>query len=643
MQIRKIVLYSHKGKVREVKFNINAINIITGGSKRGKSAVIDIIDYCLGSSKCNVAEGIISNTVSWFGVLLWFPGSEIFIARRNPPPGTSITDDAYFEEINQIDVLPTFPITPNSTISAIKKVLDDRLGLGDALEEESLFSASSIGSSNIRQAIRYCFQAQGEIANKDVLFNKQTDSHIARYIKDNLPFFLGAVEHALVSLMSQYRMEKRNLKSLERNYAELKSIEGQSTSRAVSLLSEAMSVGLLPSTNKIPEELDEIVDILFSVKEWKPVEARQSNLKKYLELEENLKILRETLHSLEEQEIVARQFIRDQDGYEEELRHQDFRLDSIELYNLSALNDHQCPVCQQYSESSLTIPSSLRESVESLNLSLENLVVKKPKLNQFLTTVADKTETVKSEISMLESQLSGIKDSSEELTGIENINIRAALTKGKIELWLDSLKGFGKSNNLLMKLAESRSKEAALSEKVLAMDVDERLKSILNRLNSKVTALARKFGLEHSENPIRIDLKSLTIIVDGKDRPIPLSRIGSGENWLGYHLSALLALHSQFIETNRPVPRFLVLDQPSQVYYPEDQDHLLQGDISKIAKKAEIEKVFQIVFDFFEKIGGPFQLIILEQASSSSDVFQKSIIENWRIEGKALIPDDWIN
>jgi len=45
---------------------------------------------------------------------------------------------------------------------------------------------------------------------------------------------------------------------------------------------------------------------------------------------------------------------------------------------------------------------------------------------------------------------------------------------------------------------------------------------------------------------------------------------GSGENLLGYHLITLCALHEYFVKNKRPVPGFLIIDQPSQVYFPKN-------------------------------------------------------------------------
>lgn len=62
--ISRILIFNSKGEKREVKLT-NGVNIITGDSKTGKSALVEIIDYCLCSSRCTIPKGKITD----FGVL----------------------------------------------------------------------------------------------------------------------------------------------------------------------------------------------------------------------------------------------------------------------------------------------------------------------------------------------------------------------------------------------------------------------------------------------------------------------------------------------------------------------------------------------------------------------------------------------
>lgn len=62
-------------------FRTHGLNIITGKSKTGKSAIIDIVDYCLGRGSFNVAEGTIRKKVACFGLHISKGTDEVIIAR----------------------------------------------------------------------------------------------------------------------------------------------------------------------------------------------------------------------------------------------------------------------------------------------------------------------------------------------------------------------------------------------------------------------------------------------------------------------------------------------------------------------------------------------------------------------------------
>ena len=98
-QIRNIVLYGKKeGQIRSIDFKTDAVNIIVGEKQTGKSALIPIVDYCLGSRECNVPIGVISETVEWYAIKILSSSGEIFIARKNPKlQNKNSSEDIYIE------------------------------------------------------------------------------------------------------------------------------------------------------------------------------------------------------------------------------------------------------------------------------------------------------------------------------------------------------------------------------------------------------------------------------------------------------------------------------------------------------------------------------------------------------------------
>lgn len=93
LQIASLVIYNHGGERREITLHPGQLNILTGASKTGKSAIIDIIDYVTGRSECYVADGVIRKCTQWYGILFQLNDSQIFIARRNPDAGTQSHGD----------------------------------------------------------------------------------------------------------------------------------------------------------------------------------------------------------------------------------------------------------------------------------------------------------------------------------------------------------------------------------------------------------------------------------------------------------------------------------------------------------------------------------------------------------------------
>jgi hypothetical protein len=135
--------------------------------------------------------------------------------------------------------------------------------------------------------------------------------------------------------------------------------------------------------------------------------------------------------------------------------------------------------------------------------------------------------------------------------------------------------------------------------------------------------------LEHAHFPLRLDLKKLTVIADGNNGPIPMENMGSGKNWVGYHLIVLFALHSWFVSQDRPVPRFIFIDQPSQVYFPEDSDWDKKEKVSEDLQK--VKQMYQLSYDLVKQLEGRFQIIITDHANINESWFQDCIVERWKM------------
>jgi hypothetical protein len=104
----------------------------------------------------------------------------------------------------------------------------------------------------------------------------------------------------------------------------------------------------------------------------------------------------------------------------------------------------------------------------------------------------------------------------------------------------------------------------------------------------------------------------------------------------------VLALHTWFADRERPVPSFLLLDQPSQAHFSPDavpRDGIAQDKID--SDRRAVKRLYGLIFDVVEVLNGKLQVIVTDHPDFSDDArFQRSLRERWR-DGVKLVPEDW--
>lgn len=130
MQIRSIILYNRAGAIREVSLKPGAVNIVTGRSLTGKSAIIDIVDYCMGRSTFNIPEGVIRDSVAWYAVVFRFgDNTEVLVAKPAPKENAASQSQVYYEVGTSLTAPPLSRLIPNSNDEAVVKELSKRVGI----------------------------------------------------------------------------------------------------------------------------------------------------------------------------------------------------------------------------------------------------------------------------------------------------------------------------------------------------------------------------------------------------------------------------------------------------------------------------------------------------------------------------------
>lgn len=643
MQILEIVLYSHKGQKRVINLEPGKVNIITGSSGTGKSALIEIVEYCLGRGKCLVPEGIIRDTVSWYGVRLKFEKDEVFIGRANPEK-TALTASAAYLETGSTVSSPDNTPEANTTNAAISDFLTQKLGISPNIHTPPLGQTRDPLQASIKHSLFYSFQQQDEIASKKNLFHRQSEEYMKQTIKDTLPYFLGAIQEDRLALEQELARSKRELKKAKQILAEAELLQGEGTSRAISLLAEARQVGLLHK-GIINQNLSlpELTQVLKNISlEWRPDETGFPGAEELTQLQIKLHKVRIEYNEKTESIRAAQTFVSEANGYVAEMQQQEFRLESIGLFNTDNHDVNTCPLCSTQLENSIPGVSSINRSLQRVRGNLDAAVKEQPRLREYIEKLQLEQEELFQAIQNLMQEIDGALREREAAKQIRDLNVRRSRIVGRISLWLESVNMEDNIRNYKQTVDRVQQKVTLLESQLDEDNKQERLHSILNRIGRQMTLWAETLELEHKGDPVRFDLTNVTVVIDRQERPITLERMGSGQNWVAYHLLVHLALHTFFITNKRPVPQFLFLDQPTQVYYPSENDSELNGSLHNLVDedKLAVKRMFDLLFEAVELLSPNFQVIITDHADLLDDKFQTAIVERWR--GSALIPEDWI-
>lgn len=636
MQIRELVLYGYNGKVRHLPFALGQVNIITGRSKSGKSVVGDIIDYCLGGDSCNIADGVVRDNVAWYGLLLQFEHERVFVARKNPDKGQQTTGVCYIDIGEKIEAPDNCDFSSNTNVSGIEESLTRRIGISENLNTPPEGQSRLPLAANIRHALYYCFQGQDEIAAKNFLFHHQSDDFITQAIKDTIPYFLGAISEEALTLENERSILKRKLTLEKRKLEENRNLMGGGSERAISLIGEARQAGLIDASTQIDyQNYREMYSVLQTAMNWSPsMIGSNSGMDRLTFLQSKLQEIRDEFDEIGISLDNARKFVGETAGYSGEAQHQKMRLESIGLFEQLTFNPGKCPLCSGTLEQPLPSVEMIKASIVNLDKSIANVTREQPKLRAFISDLEREREKKQEEIKALEAEIDGLYQQESERARLRDINARRGKVVGRISLWVESVENDTESEKQeqVVKRIEGRIKEI---DDILDRDsVEERKQSALSRIQEDMTKWAKALQLEHSDNPYRLDLNKVTVVVDKPERPVPLKQLGSGSNWVGVHLIAYFALQRFFVNANRPVPRFLFLDQPSQVYFPSELDE-------KQIDWNEVNIMYQFIIDRTIELNGKLQVIVVDHADLKEDSFRQFICENWWPIDKNLVPSDW--
>lgn len=640
--ISHIFLFNDNQEVRTLKFD-DGLNIISGDSKTGKSAVIEIIDYCLFASRSTIPKGIITNWTQLYCIIFRVRDKYLIIGRKKN------SNQMYFNVEIDSGLIENFSIEYFGDkklvdLDEAKKEFEKHIGISvlDTRIDEEDDKRKSGGKVTMRSFVPFLFQHQNLIANKHSLFYRFDDFYKRKKTIDDYPILMGwgnadffDLQRSLESKQKELSQKKKLDEKLKISNEQLRddlygtlslyyTFLGKEIADDITLPDLKKLIANLPNANansigdqNLNEELRKIDNLIFQKK-------------KELDLAQDL------LSTIEFNNDISKDYSKNIN-----------RLKSLASIEANVSEIH-CPLCDQEVE-------AIKEKIAVIQESNEILEDEFEKIGTYVNDTSTQNALLRKQRDQLKKELKALNIKAESLNkqiltefNTKNEYEKGLLLKGRTEA---NAQNFIERNKLLSNsksdYSELELEIEDLKTKLSGFNLKEELQKAQVVLGEKMSAICELLDFEEEFKPgkIHFDLEKFSLKYNIKDKEnILLSEMGSGSNWLAIHLSAFLGflyLHS-ITETSK-IPSILVLDQPSQVYFPKIYNKLdeeVENEKNKVDDNIfQVKNIFKVISDEITNIdevcGYKPQVIVLEHADE--DEFAQFIKYRWSKDGNKLI------
>lgn len=639
-QLREIVLYNRHGDVRTVPFKLNSVNILVGASKAGKSALIRIIDYVLGSSEFKV-PGIIRKGVLWYGLRLWWSHQEIFVARRAPKEGFNTSTEYVLLVGKEVSAPPLSLMNPNYNLDTAVARLSREIGIDENFQERP----SGLGTSaSAEHASWFCLQYQTELATNEILFHRQAEEWRPQAIRDVLPFFLGGADDDALIKKEKIKALKKQIKEWESEIDLVLKGNQEADRQARRLYDELVASGLLVRADG-EQSLGDVLQLVKTISD--PTSEVVTTLpsvdmeidKLQLEEQQIVEKFERTNQRILEMEAIR----REENAYTQEAEKQYARLKCINIFEQTNDLSSKCPLCEHETTNLPTIKEMAR-SLASASGELETVRRLIPNADKVIAELKREADSLKKDWSLLRTARSRLEEENQELRRRKELASYQSFVRGRVSAFLEDYKPPASPGDLQRKIKSVQDELERLEAELVDAPTD-RLESALAIVTAQISHYAKRWDLEHANDNVIVDLRKLTLKFQTKDGVLLFNSVGSAQNHVGYHIGLHLGMHDVFTRFVRPVPRFLFLDQPSTPFFSEDKvSQESTTDLADLVEEDEdrlfLTRLFQDLIAYADEQQN-FQIIITEHANFAEDWFQACVRDRWR-RGKGLIPQEWI-
>lgn len=555
------------------------LNIITGRSSTGKSAIIELFDYCTGSTDNTIPSGVITENARLYFVVLYKNDTQLVIARKQAertrklffkiePQNLEIDDltSSYFGDEYYIDI-NTFKEELGHFFGIEISNMDDvDCGINRKVIKK--------GHPSFRNMISFMLQHQNLVANKHSLFYRFDEKEKRERVIDEFKIFAGLVDQQYYILSQELDEYKIKLEKCQNEQSRFEINKKDKSSYLDVLREEYYAISgneLFPDVDSIhmlnaPQNyLDKLKASLIIVNE----DSEQYKYQ-YTELvkKKNILLARRREVTLKLEKVIAS--IKYAKSYSE-------TIDRYEPVKEAISSNSICPFCHNKNDGTIIEANRLTEAINWLNSELQKSPMRidsfLPKKREFESELQD----INQQIRIINNEISIINDINKSLENDRSLEEQSLKVRLQIENELEWARnksiGFDSDN------IEDIKKRIEEIENVLLKkyNIEHKLKEAEDFINKTMYEIGSNLDFEASYKPINLcfDIHTFELYhLKENGTKVYLRSMGSGANWLYSHICLFFAILKYFASLGDKalVPSILFLDQPSQVYFPATVD-----------------------------------------------------------------------
>lgn len=665
-RVLHIGVLDHDGKTHGVSLE-PGVNVITGRSSTGKSALIEIFDYCFGSSEFTVPVGVITETAALYFVAMQVKSAFVVLARRPNDSKGFFREEADIKAVESIDAfgpeyfaeqyfLPGGEFRAQLTAAFDVTVID----VDEDPDARSWRRHNRRASApSARSFTSYMLQHQNLVANKHAVFYRFDQLQKREQAIEHLKVFLGFADQEYFHKSQELKKKERELRQMELSLPKKSDEVDRQAAHIADLVDEYESatgrdcpVSVEDLTSKPKSSLRLLREKKLEVAEASDKHASMRERAKdairqhTTELRRHQQMLAAINHSIE----FAQQYSRDTENA--------ITPDEIDI------QVSNCPFCGTQHNGMETEANRLADAVNWLNNELSFSLQRIRGLEEDRRRTAEAATAEQTQVLRYKRIIDRIDRQTEAIGRARTqyeLGVEAQLRLEQAIERLADLRAAGTDDRIKELKEEIKRTRRDLDENY---NMEQELQEAETRIGEHLFEIGKRFEFESTYTPIRLrfDLETFDLWHEAGSEKVFLRSMGSGANWLGCHLVLFLALHRYFCERAEKcsIPPIMFFDQPSQVYFPSvldsgvefSPDELAEKDATRRPDRQVDEDVRAVtnVYDQFvtycreveAETGIKPQIIVTDHADhlllqEENGTFENLVRKRWRTLGTGFI------